>query len=332
MKKYLKDAVINSNLGICRKAATPATKALFELDDGSPLLPLPEAHIFHRVVSQLLYVSLRGRPDLLPTVSFLCTRVSTPTDQDQRKLRRLLEYVDATIDLHLTISAQELDTLYTFVDAAYGVHDDMKSQTGGVTTFGLGGVLCRASKQKINTKSSTEAELVGASDYLSHTIWVQNFLHAQGYPLRASFFEQDNESAIKLAKNGRASAGARSRHINIRYFWIKDRLASDNITLRHCDTESMLADFLTKPLQGSLFRKFRDVLLGYQPLSILGRTNLPRAVERVEVNPAEAPVAVSKTVTWSDIVRRGSLSSIGSKRSLVAPQQSDLILLRKESS
>jgi hypothetical protein len=52
----------------------------------------------------------------------------------------------------------------------------------------------------------------------------------------------------------------------------------------------------------------------------------------VEVNPAEAPVAVSKTVTWSDIVRRGSLSSIGSKRSLVAPQQSDPILLRKESS
>jgi hypothetical protein len=306
MKRYLKEARDASHLGICRHATTPAAKTLFDVDAASPPLPTDEATIFHRVVSQLLYVGLRGRPDLLVALCFLSTRVSCPTEQDQGKLRRLLEYVNGTLDLTLTLGALDLSTLYTFVDAAYGVHPDMRSQTGGVTSFGHGGLICRASKQKINTKSSTEAELVGASDYMSHTLWVHHFMEAQGYPIRHSFFEQDNESAINLARNGRASAGQRSRHIHIRHFWIKDRLEQDNITMRHCDTDSMLADFLTKPLQGSLFRKFRDVILGYQPLSILGRVGHLPDLERVEVNPS-APTT-TKHVTWSDVVR-GSIAT-----------------------
>jgi hypothetical protein len=94
-------------------------------------------------------------------------------------------------------------------------------------------------------------------------------MEIQGYPIKHSYFEQDNESTIKLIKNGRASAGRKSKHINIRYFWITDRIKREGFTLRHCNTESMLADFLSKPQQGSLFRKFRDALLGYAHLSSL---------------------------------------------------------------
>jgi hypothetical protein len=74
--------------------------------------------------------------------------------------------------------------------------------------------------------------------------------------------EQDNESAIKLEVNGRTSAGAKSRHLNIRYFWIKENLEDFHIKVRHCRTLQMLADFFTKPLQGALFRIFRDLILG----------------------------------------------------------------------
>ena len=301
MKSYLKEAIAESQLGICRSAATPATKTLFEIDPNSQPLVEAEARIFHSVVSKLLYVSLRGRPDLLVAISFLTTRVSAPTEQDQAKLRRLLEYINGTLELKLHLGAVDLATLYTFIDAAYGVHKDMRSQTGGVMSFGRGGFLSRASKQKINTKSSTEAELVGASDYLSNTIWAQNFMAAQGYPISRSFFEQDNESTLKMIKNGRASAGSRSKHIDIRYFWITDRLKTDNITARHCDTLSMLSDFLSKPLQGSLFRKFRDVLLGYSPLSSLGRVNDTSDSERVEGIGTKSQQ--DRSVTWSDVVR-----------------------------
>ena len=120
----------------------------------------------------------------------------------------------------------------------------MKSHTGGVMSFGTGAFICKSGKQKLNTKSSTEAEVVGASNYLPNTLWVQMFLAAQGYPINSSILEQDNESAMKLETNGRMSASQKSRHINIRYFWIKDRTEANQITIRHCPTLEMLADFL----------------------------------------------------------------------------------------
>ena len=98
-------------------------------------------------------------------------------------------------------------------------------------SFGTGALVCKSSKQILNTKSSTEAELVGASDYLPHTIWVKMFLGAQGYDVHTNILEQDNESAIRSEKNGRTSVGPKSRHINIRHFWLKDRVASEGITI-----------------------------------------------------------------------------------------------------
>ena len=90
--------------------------------------------------------------------------------------------------------------------------------------------MCKSTKQKLNTNSSTEAEVVGASDYLPNTIWIQIFLSEQGYTLVENTFQQDNESAMRLETNRRMSAGQKSRHIHIRYFWIKDdRLGSNNI-------------------------------------------------------------------------------------------------------
>ena len=81
-------------------------------------------------------------------------------------------------------------------------------------------------------------------------------MSAQGYPIKQSYFAQGNESAIKLECNGCISAGQSSHYIDIHYFWITDHLKMDNITLHHCPTEAMLADFLIKPLQGALFHKF----------------------------------------------------------------------------
>ena len=130
-------------------------------------------------------------------------------------------------------------------------------------------IIAKLRKQKLNTKSSTEAEVVGASDYLPNSIWARRFLEAQGYRIPGTKFAQDNQSAIRLEKNGRASAGKQSRHVDIRYFFIKDRVKQENIKIHYCPTEEMLADFYTKPLQGGLFNKFRDVLLGHKPLSSL---------------------------------------------------------------
>ena len=207
MQTYLDEAIHQSQLDVRRAAATPATKTLFEIDPHAALLSPPEFDRFCSVVCKLLYVALRGRPDILLAVVFLASRVSKATIQDQAKLKRLLEYLYGTYDLPLILGADDIHTLYTFVDASFAVHKDMKSHTGGVITFGRGGIACKSAKQKLMTKSSTEAELVGASDYLPSTLWVQHFLQAQGFPHVTSCFEQDNQSAIRLERNGRASAG-----------------------------------------------------------------------------------------------------------------------------
>ena len=122
--------------------------------------------------------------------------------------------------------------------------------------------MSKSSKQKINTKSSTESEVVGASDYVPNSLWASRFLEKQGYPLKNNRLHQDNQSAMKMERNGRSSCGQKSRHIDIRYFFIKDRVDSGELDIVYCPTEMMVADFFTKPLQGALFRKLKSVIMG----------------------------------------------------------------------
>jgi hypothetical protein len=142
--------------------------------------------------------------------------------------------------------------------------------------------MCKSSKQKLNTKSSTEAELVGASNYLPNMIWAKMFLESQGHKIKENQFLHDNQSAIKLEVNGRASCGQKSWHIDIQYFFMKDRINTEGIDVMYCPTEDMLADFFTKPLQGSLFEKFRSVIMGYTHVSTLRCPSLVPDRKRVE--------------------------------------------------
>jgi hypothetical protein len=281
MKEYIKESIVEFGEPIVRTAATPARKGLFDIDEDSGELTKGAREIFHSVVAKLLYVSKRGRQDIQLPIAFLCTRVACSTEQDWTKLRRVLEYLNGTLDEFLTLGADDIRKMKTWVDASYAVHKDMKSHTGGVVSFGRGAAMSKSSKHKINVKSSTEAELVGASDYLPYPIWAKKFLEAQGYPLEENIFYQDNQSTIRFEKNGRKSCGPNSRHIDIRYFFIKDRIDIENIDVQHCPTEQMLADFFTKPLQGHLFRKFRAVIMGHEHIDTLKETKPTPSQERV---------------------------------------------------
>jgi hypothetical protein len=111
---------------------------------------------------------------------------------------------------------------------------------------------------------------------------VKNFLGAQGYTVSENIFEQDNESAITLERYRRMSAGPKSRHIDIRYFWMKDRVKSEGTVICHCPMLQMFGDFFTKPLQGNFFRKFRDVIMGDKHMDTLAIDRPMPIEERVE--------------------------------------------------
>jgi hypothetical protein len=138
----------------------------------------------------------------------------------------------------------------------------MKSHTGGCLSLGHGTLYGTSRRQKLNTKSSTESELVGADDVMPQILWTLYFLEAQGYKIDDNVLYQDNQSAMLLEKNGRGSSGKRTRHINVRYFFIADRVKSNEIRLEYCPTGIMIADYFTKPLQGLLFKQLRAMIMG----------------------------------------------------------------------
>ena len=141
-----------------------------------------------------------------------------------------------------------------YPDSAFAVHHDMKSHSGAVATLGKGAIATISSKQKLNTKSSTEAEVVSCDDAANPALWTKRFLEAQGYEVETIIY-QDNTSAIQLEKNGKESSGKRTRHIDIRYFFIKDCIDKKFFTIEYCPDEEMLGDFPSKPLQGKKFKK-----------------------------------------------------------------------------
>ena len=213
----------------------------------------------------------------------------------------------------MTIGADDMTWMNVFIDAAYAVHPDMKSHTGGCIFFGRGAIMSKATKQKLNTCSSTEAELVGNSDFIPSAIYASLFLNAQGYDMQPSTVNQDNQSTMKLLTNGRASCSTKSRHIDIRYFFMKDRIDKGEFTVQYCPTELMIADFFSKPLQGSLFQRFSAVIMGEVDLITFLNSKPPPSKERVGVSNDTDSTDDSDVITqptYADVAKRNTTNSI----------------------
>jgi len=149
-----------------------------------------------------------------------------------------------------------------WIDTAFAVHPNMRGHSGGGLSLGRGFPIVSSTKQKLNTRSSTEAEIVGVDDFMPAVCWTRYFMEAQGYPINDNVVYQDNQSSMLLEKNGKASSSKRTKHINIRYFFITDRIGKGEVTLKWCPTGDMTGDYASKPLQGALFKDFRDQIMG----------------------------------------------------------------------
>ena len=259
MEDYIVEAL--EEYGTKGYRSTPAADGLFDIDPDAELLDEDAKGLFHSRVAKILYAALRCRPDVLLSESFLTSRVSKPTVEDWKKLERVLMYLNGTRQLGIVLRASTGLQVIAHIDASFAVHANMKSHTGCFITMGVGPVVASSKKQSLVTKSSTEAELVGLADSLPQVIWTRSFLMAQGYEARPAVVYQDNTSTIALVRKGR-STSARTRHISIRYYFVKDREDSGEVIVTHLGTSEIIADGLTKPLQGDAFRISRDRLLG----------------------------------------------------------------------
>ena len=148
-------------------------------------------------------------------MAFLCTRVKAPTEKDYKKLGKVISYLKETVHLPLVVGADDSGRLTWNIDASFSVHPDCKSHTGACLTLGHGSILSILAKQKINTKSSTKAELVGVDDAITFVLWMKHFFESQvrlvnmNSPLKPLgsdvTIEQDNTIVIQLERNERKS-------------------------------------------------------------------------------------------------------------------------------
>jgi len=129
-------------------------------------------------------------------------------------------------------------------------------------SLGKGAAYSTSCKQKLNTKSSTEAELVAIDDVMGQILWTCNFLIGQGIHITmATNIYQDNKSTIMLTENQKGSSSRRTKHLDVRYFFVTEKFKKGDVKISYCPTHEMIGDFFTKPLQGAQFVRIRSKIL-----------------------------------------------------------------------
>ena len=228
------------------ESSTPAASHLFEIcnnDDVNRLLTPELSEEFHHLVAKTLFLSKRARPDLQTAVAFLTTRVKSPNNDDRKKLSKLMKYLQDTRYLPLILEDDDSGVLKWYIDGSFAIHNNMKSQTGINLTMGQGTIYGGSLKHKLNLKSSTEAELISVSNGINQVLWTKYFLECQGYEVNSSTIYQDNEASILLERNGKRSSKKGTRHINIGYFFITNKVQNGEIDIEYMPTGRMIADF-----------------------------------------------------------------------------------------
>ena len=198
------------------KRATPATNHMFDTQGAAQQLCKKDANIFYPHTMQLMYLSKRSRLYIQLPVSFLTTCVKKPESNDWKNLGKLCGYLRENFNLPLTLQANSLSILKWYVDASLAFHSDMRIHTYGMLAMSKGCIYGTSIRQRLNTKISTESELVGASNLLHQIVWNMKFLEAQGYYIKENTLLQENRHVMHLDTNGRASNGKCTCHINIR--------------------------------------------------------------------------------------------------------------------
>ena len=241
----------------------PWNQNMFKVYETEKDLGDDRRQVFHTFVMKGMFVCKRASQDIAPGIAFLSTRTKSPNEGDWRKLLKLLGFMKRTQDDVATLEADDAQRLSWHVDVSFAVHADLKSHTGATFTMGKGCVTSACQKQKVNTRSTTEAELVGLDDVLSKIIWTLLFVRAQGFHVLSNVVHRDNTSTMKLEQNGKESSGRRTRHFDIKYFYATDLIRRKLLKIEYCPTDQMVADYTSKPTMAALFRGFRNLIMNF---------------------------------------------------------------------
>jgi hypothetical protein len=251
-KIYIKSILEREGLSEINSIATP-------LDPNIKLEPNPDrnegnrSNSFARLLGELQFLANCTRPDIAFAVNRLASYTANPSLQHFAAVKHILQYLAGTKDHGITYSkSDDRDTtddnsLYGFADAAFANHDDLKSTSGYVYLASGGAITWKSKKQTTIALSSTEAEYVALSEAAREACWLRNLykelVYSQKFPIT---IRGDNDGSIAMARNQQFHS--RSKHIAIRWHWVRDLIEQGLVKIETCRDPQQTADVLTKAL------------------------------------------------------------------------------------
>ena len=213
---------------------------------------------YRSILGQALYIAITTRPDIVPAVSACGKFAENPGQEHWNALLQILAYLHGTQHLSLELGNKAKDiTLTAFADADWaGDLDKRRSRSGYIILCNDSPVIWSSKLQVSVALSSTEAEYVALAMTARDVIWCRTLLCELGFEqYNPTIIYEDNNSCINIAESPRKHPGV--KHIDIRYHFIRDRIASKEIALKRMPTLEMVADLFTKQLPTQSFEKHR---------------------------------------------------------------------------
>lgn len=257
-KHYIKQMIDRYGMTDCKVVTTPmATDTQLVKDDGSK--PVDRV-LYQSIVGSLLYVSTATRPDISYCVGVLSKFNSSPNETHLTAAKRVLRYLKGTMDYGITFCKSE-GSPFIYSDANWAENDENRHSTSGnVFIWSDAPISWLSKRQSTIALSSTEAEYISAFDAAREATWLRQLLAdvtgMKPEPIRLNI---DNQSAISIANS--SNTNKRSKHMDVKYHYIRQEVRNGNIYTEYCPTEDMLADIFTKPLPRNRFEKLCDMLV-----------------------------------------------------------------------
>ena len=270
-KKYANEVLERFGMEHCNPVKNPVVPGCkLVKDEGGVVV---DTTTYKQMVGSLMYMTAT-RPDLAYVVGLISRFMERPTDLHQQAVKRVLRYLKGTTDLGIFYKRGGGDELIAFSDSDYaGDIEDRKSTSGYVFLLSSGAVAWSSKKQPIVTLSTTEAEFVAASSCACQSVWMRGILEQLGHEQsKCTDMFCDNTSTIKLSKN--PVMHGRSKHIDIRFHFLRDLTKTGIVKLEQCSSADQLADIMTKPLKLEVFTMLRELLGVCEAPSINCQQNL----------------------------------------------------------
>ena len=262
-KIYLDKVLCTFGMADCKPVAIPMAQGVSLVKETGLTAPLEQVRRFQSAVGSLMYAMIETRPDIAFVVSTLSQFASNPNEQHWKALKHLFRYLKGSLPLGISYGKPGKQDIMGYTDSDWaGDKGTRKSTSGYLFKLGNGAVSWSSKRQPTVALSSCEAEYMAATQCVKEAIWLQGLLREIGYPGRDKDTVQlfgDNMGALALAQN--PEYHARSKHIDVQWHFVREKIQEELVALEYLPTEEMVADGLTKPLGKEKFRQF-VILMG----------------------------------------------------------------------